>query len=385
MRDLTDYKELENQRLQTEKLGSLGVLAGGIAHDFNNMLTGVISALSLIQRISDDELVKKWAEQAERASDKAKDLTQQLLTFSKGGLPVKKYFNIEHLLRESVEFTLRGANVSAEILVNADKKIVYADEGQISQVMNNLLINAMQAMPDGGNIRIEAENETISTELLKLNKGKYVVIKIKDEGKGIPYEDLTRIFDPYFTTKKDGSGLGLATAYSIIKNHSGSISADSIPGKGTEFTVYLPISEHAPDPEKAGDVDLDRKREGKILIMDDELMILNSLKEILQRSGFIVEVSLNGDDAVRKYRNAFLDGIGYDLVIFDLTVPGSMGGREAIQLMKEINPDIKAIVSSGYSSDPVISKFEEFGFAGIVPKPYNMKELIAEIDRVMSE
>ncbi|MCD6400113.1 PAS domain S-box protein, partial [candidate division WOR-3 bacterium] len=384
VRDITERKRAEEEFQKMEKLESLGILAGGIAHDFNNLLTVILGNLSLSQTEANGEL-KEMLEDAIRASIQAKNLTQQLLTFSKGGEPIKEKASIEDIIRDSAKFVLRGSNVRCKYDFPSDLWNVEVDKGQFSQVINNLIINSDQAMPGGGNIYIKAENVILGKDnLLPLPTGKYIRIIVKDEGIGIPREHLKRIFDPYFTTKKKGSGLGLAIVYSIIKKHGGYITVESELGKGATFYIYLPAVERK--TEKETEYREERAaltKEGKILFMDDDGMVRETVGRMLEKKGYKVETAENGEEAVKKYRKAFNSKKPFDAVILDLTVPGGMGGKEAMKKLKEIDPDVKAIVSSGYSTDPIMSHYKKYGFKGVVAKPFIIEELQEVLRRVL--
>jgi CheY-like chemotaxis protein len=367
---------MEEELLRVEKLESIGILAGGIAHDFNNILTAILANIALAKMHpnavdqSFERLVK-----AEKAALRAKDLTQQLLTFSKGGTPIKKTVSIAELIKESTSFALRGSNVRCEFSILDDLWPVEVDEGQMSQVINNLIINADQAMPEGGIIKVSAENMTVGAEeVLPLREGKYVKISIDDQGIGIPEEHLQKIFDPYFTAKQKGSGLGLATTYSIIKRHDGYITVDSKLGVGTTFYIYLPASEKELLTKKDTE-EIPLVGKGKILVMDDEEMIRDAGGGILSHLGYEVEFARDGAEAIEIYKQAKESDQPFDVVIIDLTIPGAMGGKEAIQKLLVIDPEIKAIVSSGYSNGSIITDFKQYGFSAILPKPYEVKEL----------
>jgi CheY-like chemotaxis protein len=353
------------------------VLAGGIAHDFNNMLTAVLGNISFAKHFADPEntkLLRRLGE-AEKASLRARDLTQQLLTFSRGGAPIKETVSLVELLKGTSEFALSGSNVVCEFSILDDLWPVDADQGQISQVIENLIINANQAMPDGGTVHVRAENITVGTrDILPLNKGQYVKVSVTDHGLGIPKDHLSKLFDPYFTTKQEGSGLGLATTYSIIKKHGGYIIADSELGAGTTVNFYLPASEK-PVPAKEGEEERLPVGEGKVLVMDDEDSVREVAGDILAQMGYEVAFAKDGAEAIERYKKANETGRPFDAVIMDLTVPGGMGGREALQVLLAIDPEVKAIVSSGYSKDPVMAEFRKHGFKGVVAKPYRIQEL----------
>ncbi|MDQ3969483.1 MAG: ATP-binding protein, partial [Thermoproteota archaeon] len=384
-RDTTEHRRMEEERLRAQKLESLGILAGGIAHDFNNMLTAILGNVSLAKiRMNSENKAYTRLTEAERACLRASDLTQQLLTFSKSGAPVKRIALIEDLIRESATFAIRGSKARCEYSIAEGLWLVEIDEGQISQVINNLVINADQAMPEGGEVRIVAENISLNTEDgVLLKEGKYVRITVQDQGIGIPQENLTKIFDPYFTTKHTGSGLGLAVVYSIIKNHGGYIGVESEVGKGTKFYIYLPAYDKA-EIDKGNLVEerLIHGR-GRILIMDDEQIIREVAGEMLSQIGYEVEFARDGMEAVELYKRAKECNRAFDAVIMDLTIPGGMGGREAVKKLRDIDPGIKAIVSSGYSNDPVMAEYGKYGFGGVVAKPYKIKELSEVLDRVI--
>ncbi len=371
----------EEELLKTSKIESLGIFAGGIAHDFNNLLTSIIGNISLAKLdASRESAIYPILSEAENASLRAKDLTIQLLTFSKGGEPIRKTESILEILKETTDFVLRGANITCRFYIAGNLKYADIDRGQIGQVIHNIILNARQAMPAGGLITISAENITIGdASSFNVKPGGYVKISIADHGIGIPANYLSKIFDPYFTTKAEGSGLGLAVSYSIIKNHNGCISVQSEPGKGTGFDLYIPASDREPAPKQSTDR---QKKAGslKILLMDDEQMILDVGERILARMGHRVTRARNGDEAVELYRNAAASGDGFDLVIMDLTIPGGKGGSETISDLRQIDPDVRAIVSSGYSNNPVMANFSEYGFCGVIVKPYRYDDLKHVLD-----
>ncbi len=384
LQDITEQKKMEAQLQQAQKMEAIGTLAGGIAHDFNNILLVILGNISLAKmRLSPEEEVFKRLEEAEKASLRARDLTQQLLTFSQEGAPVKKTGSIVEILKDSAMFVLRGSNVRCQFFIPDDLWTVEMDEGQMSQVINNLVINAIEAMPEGGMIKVKAENITVEKEKgLPLKAGKYIKISIEDQGTGISKEHLPKIFDPYFTTKQKGSGLGLATAYSIVKRHDGYISVESKLGVGTTFYIYLPASEKRVPKRKAKKDEI-LSGEGKVLLMDDDEAIRKVAGNMLKHLGYEVEFAEEGAQAIELYKKARESGDPFDLVILDLTVPGGMGGKEAIKRLREVDPGVKAIVSSGYSNDPIIAEFKKYGFSGVVAKPYKIKELSEELRKVM--
>ncbi len=382
-RDETEKRKIEDELIKAQKLDSIGVLAGGIAHDFNNILTGILGNISLARMYLDpNDKAFKRLEDAERASMEAKRLTQQLLTFSKGGTPILKVTSIKEVLIDSTNFALKGSNVKCKFEIPDDLWSVEIDGGQIGQVINNIVINAVQAMPNGGVIEVTVKNVTIESEdYLPLKSGKYIKISIKDHGIGIPRKYLSKIFDPYFTTKQKGSGLGLSTSYAIIKKHDGHIEVESELGVGSTFHIYLPARPEYYYSEELTRQYLDGKL--RILAVDDQDIIRDLIQAILGNLGYEVFVAENGEQAIEFYESEIKSGRKIDLVIMDLTIPGEMGGKDAIIKLREIDPDFKAIVSSGYSDDPVMSDYEQYGFDGFIIKPYKNKDLIEVVQNVM--
>ena len=382
--DITDLKKMEEEIVKFQKLDSLSLLAGGIAHDFNNYLTAIIGNISLALMMEQNDQVVEILKEAERSSILAKNLTQQLLTFSRGGNPIKEPSSIKDLLEGTVKFSLRGSNVDFELDIPPGIWNLEVDRGQINQVINNLIINAKQAMPNGGRIKVLTENLILEGEHgLPLKDGKYVRIQIKDPGLGIPEKHLSRIFDPYFTTKQEGSGLGLSVSYSILKKHDGYISIDSALGNGTTVSVYLPASPGVSvlKHENHGTYS---NNGGKILVMDDNPGVRKVLGKMLNMMGFDVQFAKDGKSAVEIYKNEMKAGNPFDIVICDLTIPGGMGGGETIKRLVDIDPKVKAIASSGYPDDPIMSDYRKFGFCNIIPKPYRMKEMSVVLKKVLN-
>jgi len=384
--DITEKRLLEEERLKTQKLESIGTLAGGIAHDFNNLLQGIFGYISMA-KLTIDRREKSLAmlEQAEKALHQSVNLTSQLLTFSKGGKPVKKATDLRTVIENSVKFALSGSPVSYDLSFGDDLRAVDGDEGQIGQVVQNIVLNAEQAMPLGGRIEIAARNVPPSQAAgLPINAPDGLVeIVIRDQGTGIPPEHLPRIFDPYFTTKEKGSGLGLATSYSIVKNHEGMIDVSSVLGKGSTFNVYLPASDRkaAADP---GPASSSSARACRILLMDDEEMVRKVAYELLTGLGHGVDLAVHGEEAVEKYRQAMAAGSPFDIVILDLTIRGGMGGAETMQMLRAADPGVKAIVSSGYSDDTVVANYREHGFAAFLKKPYDLMSLQATLSELLA-
>ena len=398
-RDVTRERMLEEEMTKASKLESLGILAGGIAHDFNNLLMAILGNLSLAKfnaRHGADgatpgpENIVGILEKAEQACHYASDLTRQLLTFAKGGAPIKRTLVLNDLVRDAVPFALHGTRLVCQFELDPDLQPVEVDRNQFRQVLDNIVINAVQATPEGGRLHITTRNVEVTDEApaADLPPGPHVVVSIRDSGVGIPPEALPKIFDPFFTTKEGGSGLGLATCYSIIKKHGGTILVDSTPGEGASFSVFLPASAEGvgqpatsvplrnPDPPRRQD-----RRQGRVLFMDDEETLRELVGDMLQHLGYEVVGAKDGQSAVERFVEARMAGRPFDVVIVDLTVPGAMGGFETVQVMREMDPDVRAVVSSGYSNDPVMANHRSHGFRGMIAKPYQMTDL----DRVLRE
>jgi PAS domain S-box-containing protein len=385
LRDVTQRSRLEADLLRASKMESIGVLAGGIAHDFNNLLSIVMGNISLALM---DEQAKaaasKWLVQAERATLRAKDLTQQLLTFAKGGEPVRSAVPLADVVREAAQFALHGSSVRCDFDIAAELRPADADKGQIAQVVQNLVLNAVQAMPNGGGIQLSLVNETLTTgKVATLPAGHYLRLEISDSGRGIPPDHLARIFEPFFTTKEYGTGLGLATVYSVIQKHRGYITVESVVGTGTTFRIWLPAARITPAAPPITTSPFEPIK-GRVLFMDDEEPIRTMTQALLTRLGLQVKVTSDGDEAVREYVTAKTAGEPFDVVIFDLTVPGAMGGADAMREILKVDPAAKGIVSSGYSSDPVMANFRAHGFRGSVPKPYRITDIARTIREVLA-
>jgi PAS domain S-box-containing protein len=385
-RDVTDERRTEAELLKVKKLESVGVLAGGIAHDFNNILTGILGNIDLVGTYTDSSgKAYPLLQEAKNAAIRAKDLTQQLLTFSKGGDPVKQTSSIAEIIIDTTNFILRGSSVDCVYNIPEDLWKVDIDPGQISQVIQNITINASHAMPDGGMITISCENTTdLENEVTLLSGQKYIKITIGDTGHGIAEKVIDKIFDPYFTTKEMGSGLGLAICHSIISKHGGDISVRAGAEKGTIFSIYLPASLVA-----APEVSLSEKQSGKsvsktrIMIMDDESLVRIMTQRMLEQSGHEVVLAENGAEAVQFYKESLQNGPSIDLIIMDLNIPGGMGGKDAVQEILRINPEAKVIVESGYSNDPVMANYQEYGFKASIAKPFQLVELNKIIHTVL--
>jgi PAS domain S-box-containing protein len=382
-RDVTEKQKADAQMLTESKLESVGLLAGGIAHDFNNLLTAIIGNLALARMPGSSRVeISQTLADAEKAALGAKDLTQQLLTFAKGGAPIKKPTRLHGLIREACQFALHGSNVQCDYSLASDAWTVEVDGGQIRQILNNLVINARQAMPQGGKMEVRMENADLSANSMPpLPAGKYVKISIHDHGPGIRSEHLPRIFEPYFTTKKAGTGLGLATVYSVVRKHDGQIKVVSEPGKGTTFELYLPASQKPVLPVPTEPKPENFSGRGRVLVVDDEAPIRKFLSLMLQKFGYEAETANDGGEAIERYTTAQSGGTPFDAIIMDLTIPNGMGGCEATRRLRELDPKVKAIASSGYSFDPVMANYRDYGFCGVIPKPYRPEDL----NRILKE
>ncbi|MBN2332221.1 MAG: cache domain-containing protein [Deltaproteobacteria bacterium] len=386
-RDITE-KIQSWQTLQTAKnLESVGLLAGGIAHDFNNLLTSIYGNISLAKMSCPAEnKATIFLEKTERSLSRATALTKQLLTFARGGAPVKQIVDVRSLIKETAEFCLRGSRSRLQLELPDNLWPTEVDPDQFSQIINNLVFNANQSMPEGGRLTISAANLIIeAANIYGLAAGKYIQVRVADQGIGIPKEHLGKIFTPYFTTKQEGSGLGLATIYSIIKNHYGHITVDSKIGEGSTFTLFVPAANQQPEGIRESQDAILQPASGRILIMDDDQIIQEVGGEMLQLLGYSVDYADDGQQAVGKYRQSLADGSPFDLVIMDLTIPGGMGGKEAIAALLDIDPHAKAIVSSGYSQDDVMANFKDYGFQGVVAKPYIISELAKVVQAVIND
>ncbi|ODA38863.1 PAS domain-containing hybrid sensor histidine kinase/response regulator [Desulfosporosinus sp. BG] len=376
VKDITERKKNEEDKLNYQRMESLGILAGGIAHDFNNLLTVILGNISLFKMKSlKQENNLELLEEAEKACQQSTDLTMQLLTFAKGGKPLKEVISIVPLLKDSVIFAMRGSKVRHELDLTDDLWMVEVDGGHIRQVVNNLVINAQQAMPNGGTVSLRCENKYLTQEEgLPLNIGPYLKITVEDYGVGIPKDQLNRIFDPYFTTKAQGNGLGLATSYSIVRRHNGYISVESEPGQGTVVSVYLPAIPGMALSEKEA-IEQPLSGQGKILVMDDQATIREVIGGMLAQLCCEPSFAVDGEEAILLYKEAIEKGEPYDAVIFDLTIPGGGGGRKALAEITKIDPHVKGIASSGYSNDAIMTDFKKYGFTAALPKPFCLEEL----------
>jgi len=381
--DVSEQEKIEQELLKVRKLESVGILAGGIAHDFNNILAAILGNINLALMSTDpDDRRFKLLNRAEKASLRAKDLTHQLLTFSKGGEPVKLITSITEIIKDSAEFVLRGSKSKCIYRIPGNLWPVEIDPGQISQVVQNITLNASQAMPEGGIIEISCANFENRNRIVPVTAENLLRLTIKDSGRGISPDQLDQVFDPYFTTKKEGSGLGLAITHSIINKHGGLITVDSEPGQGTTFTIYLAAASRESVPERTVESDPERGS-GLVLVLDDEEMVREIAREMLIHLGYKVLLAKDGSEVMDYFRQCRQEGRPIDVYLVDLTIPGGMGGRETIEKLRKLDPLVKAVVSSGYSNDPVVANYRDYGFAGVVDKPFRVNELARVMSRVI--
>lgn len=383
--DITDQRLLQAEILKSQKLESLGVLAGGIAHDFNNILTAIMGNLSLAtMHTHPSDRSYTALSRAEKAVDRAADLAKRLLVFAKGGLPVKKNISLQYLIQETLSLSLSGTNVQGVVVIPEPLQVVEADEGQVSQSLHNIILNAVQAMPEGGVLSVRGENITLGHGALAgLPPGAYVRLTITDTGCGIAEENLKRIFDPYFTTKMGGTGLGLASTHAIIKNHRGHIGVSSVPGHGTSFTILLPSLGTAWEDQGNPSRAIEAGNEGvSVLVMDDEEMVRDVARRSLEGLGYSVTTCASGAEAVSLYQVAKHDGNPFNVVITDLTIPGGMGGVEACRQIRALDPEALLVVTSGYSDDPVMANWADYGFCASIQKPFRVSQISDVLCRV---
>ena len=382
--DITKRKMMENEILKAKKLETIGELAGGIAHDFNNLLMGILGRTSVAR-----EYVEKGGKlheilcEVEEAALRTKGLTRRLLTFSRGGQPVKEAVCVVDLIRSTADLVLRDSGVKCGFTFPDDLAYADIDDGQISQAMNNIILNARQSMPEGGVMEIEAKNVTVgAADSLPIGGGRYVMVSIKDNGTGIPEENLDKIFDPFFTTKQRASGLGLAVTYSVIRKHEGHIRVESGAGGGAVFHVYLPASEKEAHPARGPEAV--ERGSGRVLVMDDDDIVRDVARDMLDLLGYESYFAKNGEEAIELFKKARGAGAPFDAVILDLTVDDGMGGADAVKKLIRIDPCVKAIVSSGYSRDPIMSDYRRHGFCAVMHKPYRLAEFSRAVKDVIS-
>jgi PAS domain S-box-containing protein len=386
--DITEQKRLQHELQKIHRLESIGTLAGGIAHDFNNILVGILGNISLskIYAKPNEKLFDKLND-IEIAALRAKELSNKLVTFARGGNPRKRISSISQFLKDTVHESLSGSNSTSEFSIRKDLWKVEYDETQMRQVINNIIINAVEAMPSGGKIKVRAENIILPADSgYSLPEGPYIKIMIKDHGIGIPEENLDRIFDPFFSTKFLGRGIGLSTTYSIIKRHNGYISVDSVLGKETTFHILIPAQTQKTEkfPDKKTQQNLDYNKKGKILVMDDEAIVREFVDEFLTYSGYEIGLAKDGEEAIKLFKDAKDSPNPFEIVILDLTVPQNLGAKETLQKLLEIDPNIKAIVSSGYSDDEVILNYKNYGFIAALIKPFKIDEIQLVLGNILN-
>jgi len=382
--DVTEQRRLQEEMIKAQKLDSLGVLAGGLAHDFNNILTAIIGNISLARIMTGEEhKASRRLTECEKAASRAAEITRQLLTFSRGGDPERTRVDTRQLLQEAVSFSLYGSNCRGRFEIDESVWHLDADAGQLHQAVNNLVINALQAMPEGGLVTVKAANATIEAgEARLLPAGRYVRIAITDHGCGIPQEQLKLIFDPYFTTKDHGTGLGLTSVYSIVKRHGGLLRVESAEGSGSSFEMLLPAA-----ADTTGETPLRSpgnqplQHENPILVMDDEEMIRSIAAAMLSELGHASVTCCDGEEAVRLYREALGRHQPFSAVILDMTVPGGMGGKAAAEQIRAMDPEAVLIISSGYGTDSLLDDNGVNLFNGAIKKPYSMSRFAGVIGR----
>jgi len=382
-RDITEKSRMEQHLQHAQKMDAISTLAGGIAHDFNNMLSVITGNISnaLSDLSSDHELFDLLSETYE-GSRKAAFLTQQLLTFSKGGAPIKQVANINQLIQESANFVISGAKTRLKFELEPQLLLAEIDVGQFNQVVGNLVINANQAMSQGGTIRIKTENYLFEDKnKFALSSGQYIKISVRDQGIGIPENQIQHVFEPFYSTKEKGHGLGLAISYAIIKKHGGHMSVKSTYGDGATFNIYLPAT-NKKSAERINKKSESYHGQGHILILDDQMAILKMVAKMLKTMGYESTCTTDGIQTIDAYKKAFHSGKAYDLVILDLTIPGGMGGAKTITELVKIDPNVKAVVSSGYANDSIMANYQKFGFWGVVPKPYSKSQLAELLSRL---
>lgn len=387
LQDITARKQAEESMLRAQKLESIGVLAGGIAHDFNNLLGGLFGYLDMIREHLSEGQVEpalKTAAKAMGVFERAKSLTHQLLTFSKGGAPIRKTLQLGPIVQHSMQFALSGSNVAGECDVAANLWPCDCDENQIAQVVDNLVINAKQAMPMGGKIVATCENVCIepARDVAPERCGNFVRVSVKDQGIGMPQEILPRIFDPFFSTKETGHGLGLATVFSIVQRHGGWIDVESEPGKGSTFRVFIPATAKAAAQASASCAPKHRGQ-GSILVMDDEAFMRDVVSDMLGTMGYRVVPANDGREALTLFAQAQKSSTPFVACILDLTIPNGMGGKETAPELRKLKPDAVIVAASGYSEDPVMARPADHGFTDRIVKPFRREDLSALLQRVL--
>jgi CheY-like chemotaxis protein len=374
---------MEEDLMRSQRIESLGVLAGGIAHDFNNMLVGITANLSLLA--AKNPAGADILQDALAAAKSAQALTAQLLSFSKGGQPVKIELCLRAALKEVFSMAASGSSAARELEVPEELWSVEGDVNQLKQAVNNLLLNAVQAMPSGGTLRLKAENIGESSPLpASLKPGQYVKIAVSDSGIGIQAQHLAHIFEPYFTTKTKGHGLGLAMVWRVIRDHGGCIEAASEPGRGTEFRLFLPSTGRPMKDGKTGEKQI-IKGSGRILLLEDEEIVSRAVVRMLTELGYTCEVTADGRETLKRYAEEKAAGRPFAAVISDLTIPGGMGGNETGKELRRLYPEALLIVSSGYSDEAVMAQYKTYGFDAVLPKPYRYEDISETLSRLLKK
>ena len=385
LRDVTDRKRVEEERLTTGKLESLGTLAGGIAHDLNNLLTVISGNIGLAQIEAPESPANllSFLSRAGEAAQHAAQLSNQLLTFSKGGTPLKRVVSISDLVTQAAEFSLHGSNLRSDLDIQAGLWRSPVDPAQIEQVINALIINAREAMPGGGIVRVSARNLEIDANSgLPIRPGRYVQVQVADNGRGIQKRLVTKIFDPYFTTKSTGTGLGLSISYSVVKKHGGLLHLERTSADGSTFTFYLPATDSEPPvPEATLENEIFSFNHQRVLVMDDEAAIRDLTSELLGTLGYKVTTVPDGAEALKKYELAMRTGETFQAVILDATIRGGMGGVATMERLRDLDPNVTAIICSGYSDDAALAEFLTYGFRAALPKPFTRHELANVLQR----
>ncbi len=382
-RDMTEKQKFLEKTQNMQRLESLGVLAGGIAHDFNNLMGGVFGYIDMALEETKEKNVKAYLSESMAALERARALTSQLLTFAKGGAPHQKVTSLFPFVQDTARFALSGSNVTLDFDVQEDLWYANVDQGQIGQVIDNIIINAQQAMPNGGCIRVTARNITFDRAgSLVMIPGDYVHLSIQDQGIGIAPEIISHIFDPFYTTKSKGHGLGLATCYSIIKRHEGYIDVESQPGKGSNFNIYLP-ADHRTSEQKKSSAKVELTGSGTIIVMDDEDMICDLSSAMLKQFGYKVLCAKNGEEALAIFSRERSAGRLISGLLLDLTIPGAMGGKDTVREIRKVDPDIPVFVVSGYADDPIMKKPGDYGFTASICKPFRRSEIADMLRRYL--
>ncbi len=389
IRDISERRKLEERLFKNRKLESVSVLAAGIAHDFNNILTGIMTSLFVARtQVKPESETYQLLSEAEQSAFRASSLTKQLLTFAKGSTPVRQRLPVRELIEETAGFCLSGSQADYELQLPEDLFDVELDRGQMDQALSSIIVNAEESMPNGGLIRIRAENRSIGSEhALPVRKGTYVTISITDQGGGIPEDDLHRVFDPYFTTKPNHNGLGLTTAHSVITQHEGCIDVESVAEKGSTFYIYLPA---APVQQQETDWEIEDSDESpvarrRVLFMDDEDYIRRTAAKLLEHIGYETTTAAKGEDVLDLYRESLDESRPFDVVVLDLSVNGGKGARETIADLRQLDPEVRAVVTSGYATDPILNDFRRFGFTAALSKPYTVQTIEQAISKALEE